>query len=87
MQADHNTLPGPPDISCAPQPSDGLEEVSDCASLARYLHVDLKTVQGLAQRREIPCRKVGKAYRFFRPAVLAWLCDQTKSASNIRRRR
>lgn len=87
MQADHNTYQRPPDILCPLEPSDGLEEVSDCASLARYLHVDLKTVQGLAQRREIPCRKVGKAYRFFRPAVLAWLCDQTKPSSKFRRRR
>ena len=36
----------------------GLPEVCDCMTLATYLHVDLKTVQGLAQRREVPCRKV-----------------------------
>jgi excisionase family DNA binding protein len=62
-----------------------LPEVSDCATLARYLQVDLKTVQGLAQRRELPGRKVGKAYRFFRPAVLAWLCEQTAPTSRRRR--
>lgn len=62
-----------------------LPEVSDWATLARYLQVDLKTVQGLAQRRELPGRKVGKAYRFFRPAVLAWLCEQ--SSPGPRRRR
>jgi hypothetical protein len=64
-----------------------LPEVCDCAALSRFLHVDIKTVQGLAQRREIPCRKVGKAYRFFRPAVLAWLCDQTDSADATKRHR
>lgn len=61
-----------------------LPEVSDCATLARYLQVDLKTVQGLAQRRELPGRKVGKAYRFFRPAVLAWLCEQTLASPRRR---
>lgn len=64
-----------------------LPEVCDCAALSRFLHVDIKTVQGLAQRREIPCRKVGKAYRFFRPAILAWLCDQSKDAAGVRGQR
>jgi excisionase family DNA binding protein len=62
-----------------------LPEVSDCLTLARYLHVDLKTVQGLAQRGEIPCRKVGKAYRFFRPAVLSWLCEPKPSSHGRQR--
>lgn len=50
-----------------------LPPVFGCSDLARFLSVDIKTVQGLAQRKEIPCRKVGKAYRFYRPAVLSWL--------------
>ena len=51
----------------------GLPQVFNCATLARYLEVDLKTVQALAQQGKIPCRKVGKAYRFFAPAVVKWL--------------
>lgn len=50
-----------------------LPPVFGCEDLARFLLVDIKTVQGVAQRGEIPCRKVGKAYRFFRPAVMEWL--------------
>jgi len=50
-----------------------LPTVFGCEELARFLLVDIKTVQGIAQRGEIPCRKVGKAYRFYRPAVLEWL--------------
>ena len=50
-----------------------LPPVFGCEELARFLLVDIKTVQGIAQRSEIPCRKVGKAYRFFRPAVMEWL--------------
>ena len=63
----------------------GLSEVSDCLALARYLHVDLKTVQGLAQRGEIPCRKVGKAYRFYRPAIITWLLGAGGSGKRGRR--
>jgi len=51
----------------------GLPHVFNCATLARYLDVDLKTIQALAQQGKIPCRKVGKAYRFFAPAVVKWL--------------
>ena len=51
----------------------GLPHVFNRATLARYLEVDLKTVQALAQQGKIPCRKVGKAYRFFAPAVVKWL--------------
>lgn len=53
--------------------ADGLPHVCGCRELASFLSVDVKTVQGLAQRHEIPCRMVGKAYRFYRPAVLSWL--------------
>lgn len=52
---------------------DGLPHICGCKELAEFLVVDVKTVQGLAQRQEIPCRRVGKAYRFYRPAVLSWL--------------
>lgn len=50
-----------------------LPAVFGCDALATFLLVDIKTVQGIAQRGEVPCRKVGKAYRFFRPAVMEWL--------------
>lgn len=62
----------PPHFAEQPPVDAGLPAVFGCAELARFLLVGIKTVQGLAQRAEIPCRKVGKAYRFYRPAVLQW---------------
>jgi excisionase family DNA binding protein len=58
-----------------------LPQVFNCATLAQYLEVDLKTVQALAQQGKIPCRKVGKAYRFFAPAVIKWLLGPHASSS------
>ena len=69
----------------------GLAEVSDCQVLARYLHVDLEMVQGLAQRGEIPCRKVGKAYKVLQASgsrLVAW-CRRPRAARvamSVRRR-
>ena len=53
--------------------TEDLPHICDSATLARYLKVDLKTIHALAQRGQIPYRKVGKAYRFFAPAIIAWL--------------
>ena len=66
-------LPSSADTAVPGEATPGLPHVFNCATLARYLEVDLKTVQALAQQGEIPCRKVGKAYRFFAPAVIKWL--------------
>lgn len=63
---------------------DGLPHICGCKELAEFLLVDLKTVQGLAQRHEVPCRKVGKAYLFYRPAVLAWLLGAENSRSSLK---
>jgi hypothetical protein len=57
----------------ATQQRDELPPVFGCHELPRFLLVDVKTVQGLAQRREVPCRKVRRVYRFYRPSILAWL--------------
>ena len=60
-------------------------EVIDSKAAAILLQVHVTTVQELARRGEIPCRKVGKDYRFLRPAILAWL--QGTTAQAVRRGR
>ena len=75
---------GLPTFSTDKAGEDELPPVFGCDRLAQFLVVDIKTVQGLAQRGEIPCRKVGKAYRFYRPAVLAWLLGPQRSRSGQR---
>jgi excisionase family DNA binding protein len=52
----------------APEP-----EVLDAAGAAELLRVDEAAVLELAERGEIPARRIGDAWRFSRRALLAWL--------------
>jgi excisionase family DNA binding protein len=54
-------------------PYTALPHIFDCETLAAFLSVEVKTIQTLAHAGKIPCRKVGKSYRFFAPAVISWL--------------
>ena len=50
-------------------------EILTPAQLATLLQVDEETVVGLAEKRELPARKVGEEWRFSREAILAWLAE------------
>jgi excisionase family DNA binding protein len=50
-----------------------LPEVLDLAQAAQLLAVDEEAVRDLAERGELPGRRIGDAWRFSRAAVLAWL--------------
>ncbi len=45
------------------------------AQLAGLLQVEEETIVAMAERKEIPARKVGEDWRFSREAVLAWLAE------------
>jgi excisionase family DNA binding protein len=51
-------------------------EVLTPAQLAELLQVDEEAVVELAERGELPGRKVGEEWRFSRSAVLAWLGEE-----------
>jgi excisionase family DNA binding protein len=51
-------------------------EVLTPAQLAELLQVDEEAVVELAERGELPARKVGEEWRFSRSAVLAWLGEE-----------
>src|SRR5919197_2530197 len=51
-------------------------EVLTPAQLAELLQVDEETVVAMAERGELPGRKVGEKWRFSRTAVLAWLGEE-----------
>jgi excisionase family DNA binding protein len=51
-------------------------EVLTAAQLAELLQVDEAIVVELAERRELPGRKIGAHWRFSRTAVLAWLGEE-----------
>src|SRR5438067_8788299 len=54
------------------RPAEELEILTH-AQLAGLLQVDEETVIALAERHELPGRKVGDEWRFSREAILAWL--------------
>ena len=56
------------------RPAEELEILTP-AQLAGLLQMDEETVIGLAERKEIPGRKVGEEWRFSREAILAWLAE------------
>jgi excisionase family DNA binding protein len=56
------------------RPAEELEILTP-AQLAGLLQVEEETVIGMAERKEIPARKVGEEWRFSREAVLAWLAE------------
>lgn len=56
-------------------PSQQLE-VLTLDQLAHLLHIPVDDVRRLAEKREIPGRKLGADWRFSRAAVLAWLAGE-----------
>ena len=54
------------------------EDILTIREVAEYLKVTEKTVYGLAQKRKIPCFKVGGQWRFRREDLDAWIEDQQK---------
>ena len=51
-------------------------EVLTAAQLADLLQVEEETVVELAEKEELPGRKIGDEWRFSRAAVLAWLGEE-----------
>jgi excisionase family DNA binding protein len=51
-------------------------EVLTLSEVAELLKVDLKTVDELAERGELPGRRLGDEWRFARVAVLEWLAGR-----------
>jgi excisionase family DNA binding protein len=56
------------------RPAEELEILTP-AQLAGLLQVEEETVIAMAERKEIPARKVGEEWRFSREAILAWLAE------------
>jgi excisionase family DNA binding protein len=54
-------------------PSEASTEVLTLAEAAELLRVDEDTVSGMAERGELPGRKLADEWRFARSAILRWL--------------
>lgn len=62
---------------------DPTPEVLTLEEAAQLLRVDEKTVRDLAARGELPGRKLGRAWRFSRAALLDWVAgDQAAAAAS-----
>ena len=62
---------GHAEFRTAPEP-----EVLDAAQAAQLLLVDEEAILELAERGELPGRKIGETWRFSRRALLDWLAPQ-----------
>lgn len=62
-----------------PEPLDvipgGEPDVLDVPAVARLLRVGRNTIYALVARDQIPHRRLGKAIRFSRAAVMSWLAS------------
>ncbi len=50
-----------------------VTNIMDVKEVSVYLRIPLSTIYRLAQEGKIPCRKVGKHWRFHRGALDEWL--------------
>jgi excisionase family DNA binding protein len=50
-------------------------DVMTTAQLASWLQVDEATITELAEKNELPGRKLGDEWRFAREAIVAWLAN------------
>jgi excisionase family DNA binding protein len=57
------------------RPASALEILTP-AQLAELLQVEEEVVVELAEKEELPGRKVGEEWRFSREAILAWLAEE-----------
>ncbi len=62
-----------PEIATITEPTAALPEVLDVPQLAQWLRVRPNSIYYMIEHKQIPCRKVGKSYRFNRETIMKWL--------------
>jgi excisionase family DNA binding protein len=60
-----------------------IADVMDVKEAAALLRVHPNTLYAEAAAGRIPCRKVGRQYRFTRPALERWLEGQDEEDDNV----
>ncbi len=61
---------------------DNLLEVMTIQETSEYLRVPVSSLYKLAQSGKIPCRKVGRHWRFRRETIERWLGENPYSYNN-----
>ena len=54
-----------------------LPEIMTIEETAQYLRISSSSLYKLAQDGRIPCQKVGRHWRFYRPALASWIAKNT----------
>ncbi len=62
-------------------------EIMTVDEVASMLRVNKKTIYDAIARKEIPCQKIGRIFRFRREAVLKWLNGESLVSLDSRRRK
>jgi len=55
-------------------------EIMTIGETAEYLRISLSSLYKLAQDGRIPCQKVGRHWRFFKPAIQEWIARRDLSS-------
>lgn len=58
-------------------------EIMTIGETAEYLRISLSSLYKLAQDGRIPCQKVGRHWRFFKPAIQEWVARKNLPSSQI----
>jgi excisionase family DNA binding protein len=51
-------------------------EIMTIGETAQYLRISQSSLYKLAQDGRIPCQKVGRHWRFFKPAIQEWVASK-----------
>lgn len=54
-------------------------EIMTISEAAQYLRISSSSLYKLAQEGRIPCQKVGRHWRFSRPAIQEWIAQKRSS--------
>ena len=60
------------------------QEIWTVAEVAAYLRVSEATIYKLVRKKEIPGKRIGRSWRFWREEIEKWLKSQSRAAGRNR---
>lgn len=55
---------------------DNLPQILTIEETSIYLRIPLSSLYKLAQEGRVPCQKVGRHWRFYRPTLIEWVSSK-----------
>ena len=56
--------------------AENVPDVMTIEETSEFLRIPVSSLYKLAQTGKIPCQKVGRHWRFYRPSLLRWIAGQ-----------